>query len=247
MQKTIPSPVDPALARDSESGEIERIRAEYERRTRDIPKNFYSWERLPNYFLDTQLVRDCIVQLTKEKMFPLLDKRVCDIGCGSGRWLLEFAQWEASDLSGIDLDETRLQRAKERLPSASVHAGDARHLPWADSSFDLVSHFTVFSSILNDAVRQQVAAEMLRIVKPDGVILWFDFRVNNPRNPGVRGIGSREIQALFPGCSVRLKSVTLAPPIARAVVPISWIAATALEKLPFLRTHYIGIIRKGSR
>lgn len=241
---TPPRTLPPPARTDADAAEILRIRAEYERRSREIPKNFYSWERMPNYFLDTQLIRECILQLTREKMFPLENQRVCDIGCGSGRWLLEFAQWEASDLSGIDLDEARLKRVKERLPSADVHAGDARNLPWANDSFDLVSHFTVFSSILNDAMRRQVAAEMMRIVKPDGVILWFDFRVNNPRNPGVRGIGAGEIRSLFPGCSVKLKPVTLAPPIARLVVPVSWIAATALEKIPFLRTHYLGIIRK---
>jgi hypothetical protein len=85
---------------------------------------------------------------------------------------------------------------------------------------------------------------MLRVVKPDGLILWFDFRVNNPRNRNVRAIDPAEIHSLFPNCDIRLRSVTLAPPLARAVVPISWIAAGLLEKVPFLRTHYLGIIHK---
>jgi len=223
--------------------EILRIRAEYDRRSREIPRDFYSWGRLPNYFLDTQLIRDCIVELSREGMFPLENRSVADIGCGSGRWLLEFAQWEALDLHGIELDEVRLRRAKDRLPFADLQVGDARRLPWNSGSFDLVSHFTLFSSILNEGVKRQIAAEMLRVLKPDGIILWFDFRVNNPRNPGVRGIPAGEIQALFPGCSVRLRRATLAPPISRLVVPKSWIAAAILEKIPFLRTHYLGIIR----
>jgi SAM-dependent methyltransferase len=232
---------------DSEASEIQRIRAEYDRRQREIPRDFYGWGRLPNYFLDTQLVRDCIVELKREGMFPPDKLSFADIGCGSGRWLLEFAQWEAGEIHGIELDEARLQRAKDRLPSADLRTGDARHLPWADNSFDLVSHFTLFSSILNDTVKKQIAAEMLRIVKPTGVVLWFDFRVNNPRNPGVRGIAANEIRSLFPECDIRLRSVTLAPPIARFVVPKSWIAACMLEKLPFLRTHYLGVIRKKAR
>lgn len=240
---TLPRTMENAQA-DAEAAEILRIRAEYERRGREIPKDFYSWGRLPNYFLDTQLVRDCIVELRREKIFPLENLSVADIGCGSGRWLLEFAQWEAREIHGMELDEVRLQRAKDRLPSADLRTGDARHMPWQDNSFDLVSHFTLFSSILNEIVRQQIAAEMMRIVKPSGVILWFDFRVNNPRNPGVRGIDAAGIRALFPGCDVRLRSVTLAPPLSRFVVPKSWIAACMLEKIPFLRTHYLGIIRK---
>jgi hypothetical protein len=74
--------------------------------------------------------------------------------------------------------------------------------------------------------------------------LWFDFRVNNPRNKNVRGISSSEIHSLFPDGSIRLRRVTLAPPLARRIVPISWIAASLLEKIPVLRTHYLGIIRK---
>jgi SAM-dependent methyltransferase len=229
---------------DAGANEITRIRAEYDRRSREIPRDFYSWGRLPNYFFNAQLVRDCIIELKRERMFPLESLSVADIGCGPGTWLLEFAQWGATDIHGIELDDARLQKAKERLPSADLRSGDARHLPWADHSFDLVSHFTLFSSILNDSVKQQIAAEMMRVLRPSGAILWFDFRVNNPRNSGVRGVRAREIASLFPDCSIRLKSVTLAPPLARVVVPRSWIAACMLEKIPFLRTHYLGVIRK---
>jgi SAM-dependent methyltransferase len=229
---------------ESNASEIERIRAEYARRKRDIPQNFYGWDRASNCFIHTQLVRDCIAELTRGKMFPLEGRSVADIGCGAGTWLLEFAQWEASDLHGIDLDESRIERAKARFPSASLHAGDAQHLPWMDNSFDLVSQFTLFTSILSSEVKQNIAREMLRVVKRGGVILWFDFRINNPRNKNVRGISSKEIHSLFPDCSIRLRRVTLAPPLARRVVPVSWIAASCLEKIPFLRTHYLGIIRK---
>lgn len=232
---------------NAESAEIQRIRAEYDRRSREIPRDFYSWARLPNYFFDTQLVRNCITELRRLDMFPLENRSVLDVGCGAGRWLLEFAQWDATDLHGIELDPTRLERAKQKLPGADLRLGDARQLPWADNSFDLVSTFTVFSSILNDSVRKQIAVEMTRVLKPGGIILWFDFRVNNPRNAAVRGVTAREIAELFPGCSVRLRRVTLAPPLARAVVPVSWIAASILEKLPFLRTHYLGLIRKEPR
>jgi SAM-dependent methyltransferase len=229
---------------ESETHEIERIRTEYARRGRDIPQGFYGWDRKSNCFAHTQLLRDCIAELTREGMFPLENRSVADIGCGSGTWLLEFAQWEATHLHGIDLDESRIKRAKARCPSADLHAGDARGLPWPDGSFDLVSQFTLFTSILSSPVKAQIAREMWRVLKPGGLILWFDFRFDNPRNKSVRGISSSEIHSLFPDANVRLQSVTLAPPLARRIVPVSWIAAALLEKIPFLRTHYLGIIRK---
>lgn len=229
---------------EPETSEIERIRTEYARRKRDIPRGFYGWDRKANCFAHTQLLRDCIAELAREGMFPLENRSVADIGCGAGTWLLEFAQWEATNLHGIDLDESRIKRAQIRCPSADLHTGDARRLPWPEASFDLVSQFVLFTSILNLTVKLQIAREMWRVLKPGGVILWFDFRFNNPRNKNVRGIASSEIRSLFPDGTVRLRSVHLAPPLARRIVPVSWIAAALLEKVPFLRTHYLGIIRK---
>ena len=53
-----------------------------------------------------------------------------------------------------------------------------------------------------------------------------------------------EIGRLFPECDVRLRSVTLAPPLARRVVPLSRASGVLLESIPLLRTHFFGVIRK---
>src|SRR6185503_5514590 len=100
------------------------------------------------------------------------------------------------------------------------------------------------TSILVDSVRQKIASEMLRVVKPAGTILWYDFFYDNPQNPNVRGISRREVRKLFPNCNIELLAITLAPPLARRLVPLSWLAAAALERLRVLNTHYIGAIRK---
>jgi hypothetical protein len=38
--------------------------------------------------------------------------------------------------------------------------------------------------------------------------------------------------------------ITLALPIARQLVPVTWIGAMLLEKIAFLNTHCLGLIRK---
>jgi SAM-dependent methyltransferase len=197
------------------------------------------------YYL-SRIMTAAIRGLATIDLFPLDERSVLDIGCGEGNWLLEFSQWGAAarDLHGVDLDRHRLSKARLKLPAADLHCGSAGQLPWPAASFDLVSQFTVFTSVLQPQLRNSMAQEMLRVLKPAGAILWYDFRVNNPQNPNVRGIGAGEIRSLFSGCDVRLLSITLAPPLARIVVPFSWMAALMLEKLPFLRTHYFGIIRK---
>ena len=233
---------------DQEAIEISRIISEYKRRERELPPDYYGWQRPANLFLHLSTVAACVRELTRARLFPLTGLRVLDVGCGRGSWLLEFCQWGAfpEDLAGIDLDDNRIAEARRYLPTADLRVGDARHLPWPDARFDLVTQFMVFTSILHQGVKRKIASEMRRVLKPGGVILWYDFRYDNPRNPHVRGIGAREIRSLFPGCTVRLRRVTLAPPIARRLVPFSWTVAYLVEKLPLLRTHYLGVIYKSS-
>jgi SAM-dependent methyltransferase len=227
------------------AAEAERILAEYDRRASVLPPGFYGWDRPANLFHHTETVRACVRALVRERLFPLQDKRVLDVGCGRGRWLLEMAQWGAyaRDLHGCDLNPAFVEEARLRLPGADIHTADAGALPWPDQSFDCVTQFTVFTSILAPPVRRAIAREMLRVLKPGGLILWYDFRFNNPRNPNVRGIEAAEIRELFPQTAVTLDKVTLAPPLARAVVPWSWQLGLLLSALPFLRTHYLAVVK----
>ena len=84
---------------------------------------------------------------------------------------------------------------------------------------------------------------MRRVLRRGGLILWYDFHVNNPRNADVRAVTRDEILALFPGCSARMQRLTLAPPLARAIAPHSRLVCELLSLVPFLRTHTLAAIR----
>jgi len=229
--------------------ELARISAEYGRRVRELPADFYAWSKPANLLLHQHAMRGCLRVLTRASLFPLNETRILDVGCGDGTWLLEFIQWGAdpSTLCGIDLLPERLSRAKLRIPQADIRPGCASELPWPDESFDLVTQFTVFTSILDPTLKETLASEMLRVLRPGGSILWFDFRLNNPSNPHVRGVRAEEIRRLFAGCEVQLSSVLLAPPLARLIANWSWPLAECLHTVPLLRTHYAGLIRKPPR
>jgi ubiquinone/menaquinone biosynthesis C-methylase UbiE len=185
--------------------------------------------------------------LSNWKVESLSAKRILDVGCGGGQWLGEFIRFgaEPENLVGIDLVEEHVARARRSLPSAvTLKCCSAAELPFPDRSFDLVSQFTVFTSILEGALKQRVAMEMKRVLRPDGVVVWYDFRMNNPRNSDVKGIRRGEIKSLFGDCAVTLRSITLAPPVCRWISPYSTIACLLLEKIPALRTHYVGLISK---
>ena len=238
--------------------EVERIRHEYRRRAREVAADAYSLTRPENLFAAHQRARNGLAALSSEGFFPCAQKRILEVGCGAGGWLPLFELWGAmrGNLAGIDLDEARLARARRLLcadrddrgellaAGADLRLGDAAELPWPDGAFDLVLQSTVFSSVLDVAMRNAVAGEMLRVLKPGGIVLWYDFCFNNPSNPNVRGVGKREIASLYPGCIMRFRRLTLAPPIARWLVPRTWLGSLVLETLRLLNTHGLATIRK---
>jgi len=228
--------------------ELERIRTEYARREREVPEEYYSIHSEGNLFLYTQRIRAVIQVLNQKNFFPLRGKKILEVGFGKGNWLLDFERWGASqgDLYGIELNERRAAHAQMRFPLSELRVGDASRLPWPNETFDLVLQSTVFSSILSTPMKQSVAREMIRVLEPHGVILWYDFHCDNPKNPHVRGIGAREIKELFSPCVVNLRRVTLAPPISRWLAPRSWLLSHLLERIRILNTHYLAVIEKRS-
>ena len=92
-----------------------------------------------------------------------------------------------------------------------------------------------------------MAAEMVRVLRDNGIILWYDFFVNNPYNPHVRGITRREIIELFPDSNVSSARITLAPPLARLLAPYSRVLCEALAALRILDTHLLAVISKPAR
>jgi ubiquinone/menaquinone biosynthesis C-methylase UbiE len=180
----------------------------------------------------------------------LQEKKIAEIGCGTGYWLREFIKWGArpENVLGIDLLPSRVAEASRLCPAGvNIICGNAAALELDDATYDLVLQSTVFTSILNHEMRQQVASEMIRIMKPDGIIIWYDYHVNNPLNPDVQGVKRREIYGLFAGCRIKLERITLAPPIARRLAPHSWFACYLLERIPWLCTHYLGVVWKTNR
>ena len=173
------------------------------------------------------------------------DVKLLEIGCGEGQWLAEFQMFgfQVANLAGIELDKERAEFAKKRIIGADIQAGNGAKLPWADNSFDIVFQSTVFTSILDKETKTKVAQEMMRVCKEDGFVLWYDFAYDSPSNKNVKGIKKCETRKLFEPWNCEIRKVTLAPPIARRIVPISWLLAEKLETFfPCLRTHLIAKI-----
>jgi SAM-dependent methyltransferase len=226
--------------------DLQRLRAEYaERECRFAGSDIYSRHNPSNLFILNSRERACLRAIRWQGAEPLCDKHILEMGCGGGKVLLECLQWgaEPEQIYGVDLLKDRILDARLLLPHSHFFNADCQNLPFRDMLFDLVLQFTAFSSVLNGQVKRNMASEMLRVLKPDGLILWYDFWTN-PFNKQTKGIRKPEIRRLFPDCRYAFRRITLAPPLARRIVPVSWLFAMFLEKLWIFNTHYLVGIRK---
>lgn len=225
--------------------DLQRLRQTYAARAeRQANTDLYSGFNPAHLFMRQECQRTALEMLKRNGFQSLANTRILELGCGSGAILVEYLGFGVpiSNLFGIDLLPDRIEAARRHLP-LPLACADGQHLPYAASTFDLILQYTAFSSILDDTIRTNMADEMLRVLKhTTGLIIWYDFWLN-PTNSHTRGIRPPEIRALFPGCQFEFQSITLAPPIARRVVPHSWLLAVFLERLRLFNSHYLVAIR----
>jgi len=226
--------------------EENRIITVYSERDRKGKPSLYAWYRQENLLGQYRFRAVAASMLKCNGLHDLSKIDILDVGCGVGGWLRKLLEWGASPhrLHGVDLLHDRIEKARILGGGIDFQIASGYEIPFSDSSMDLVSAHTVFSSILDASARKALAGEIVRVLRPGGRVLVYDYRVSDPRNPDTVGIRKSEIRRLFPGFSLSLRSLTLAPPIARRIAPVSPLLAHLLESsFPFLRTHLICLLR----
>jgi ubiquinone/menaquinone biosynthesis C-methylase UbiE len=109
---------------------------------------------------------------------PLENSKVLDFGCGTGGWLRLFVEMGArpENLTGVDLSASRVATAKQNNPAINWRQEEGDCISFPSSQFDLVMQIVVFSSIININLACTLLAELQRVTKPGGHILWIDHK-----------------------------------------------------------------------
>lgn len=225
--------------------ETDAVRERYARRERSD----WRYSRLNPAALQASQERERALAslFARLSWFDVSERRVLEVGCGTGGNLLELLRFGFAprNLAGIELLSERYAEAMQRLPAGVVlMQGDASLIKLPDESEDIVLQSTVFSSLLDAPFQWRLAQAMWRWVRPGGGVLWYDFTVDNPRNPDVRGVPVSRIRELFPEGRVQYQRVTLAPPIARRVCALHPSLYPVFNVVPLLRTHVLAWIEK---
>jgi ubiquinone/menaquinone biosynthesis C-methylase UbiE len=107
---------------------------------------------------------------------PLNGKRILDVGCGTGRGVVDFV--EVAHLTvGADASQDMLATAARKVEGRSgvgLVRCYAQNLPFPTGYFDVVTSLN-FLHLFSLQAQKEMIAEMKRVVRPGGVvILEFD-------------------------------------------------------------------------
>ena len=91
-----------------------------------------------------------------------------DIGCNVGE-LLGYCRevYPSIQLSGVEVNQLALEKARQNLPDAQLHFAGAQSLPFPDASFDCVTCIEVLEHIPGN-LRKQCLAEIRRVLRRGG-------------------------------------------------------------------------------
>ena len=118
------------------------------------------------YILKDELIARAISQI-----LPAPGHRVLDLGCGRGILLDRLATSFRTRGFGIDISRGTLRGLQsESLHSHQIACSEGENLPFRDGSFDLAVSLDVLEHV---EAPEQVLAEMLRVLKPGGVVLCY--------------------------------------------------------------------------
>ena len=106
------------------------------------------------------------------------DDAVLDFGCGYGRVLSQLADAGFRDLRGCDFSEKMTALAAKELPGADIRTNHDVEIPWPDSSCDRVLLVAVLTCRPGDDAQRKLAGEILRVLRPGGLLFAADFLLN---------------------------------------------------------------------
>ena len=108
-----------------------------------------------------------------------LEAAILDVGCGYGRSLAELRACGYGNLLGVDFSAKMIARGREIHPGLDLRVLEGRALPLPDQSIDAALLLAVLTCIPEDEEQEALAAEILRVLKPGGMLHVNDFLLNS--------------------------------------------------------------------
>lgn len=125
------------------------------------------WVEAPHPFITRERLRSVLE--------PSVGERMLEVGPGTGYYALPVAGWlgpggrlDVLDIQQEMIDHTLRRAASEGIANMAGELGDAREMPYEDSTFDAAYLVTVLGEIPD---QDAALRELRRVVKPNGRIV----------------------------------------------------------------------------
>lgn len=111
------------------------------------------------------------------------DKKVLEVACNMCTTSIGLAKQYGCHITGIDLDEEALEKARKNIKENGVEAlvqvqrGNATKLPFEDNTFDIVINEAMLTMLPIEA-KEKAIREYIRVLKPGGFLLTHDVMLN---------------------------------------------------------------------
>jgi arsenite methyltransferase len=137
-------------------------------------------------------------------------ERVLDVGCGRGLMLIAAAHklssgqaigidtWQAKDQfsnsSAATINNARIENVAKKV---SIQTADMRTLPFEANSFDLIVSHWVVHNLPKKEERQLTLKEMVRVLRPGGLIVLSDIENRNEYLQQFKALGINDCRMLI--------------------------------------------------
>ena len=128
-----------------------------------------------------------------------LKPRLLDLFCGAGGAAVGYDR-AGFDVTGVDLSEVAIQRAREKARAAGVNASfvcaSVTALPGLGEPFDFVFDRGCFHMLAKEQ-RDRFVGQLRGVTQPDSVYFLLCGNAREPLDPGPPTVSEEEIRATF--------------------------------------------------
>lgn len=125
-------------------------------------------------------LNEAIQAIGREKQ----DFRMLEVGCGTGRLLIELAKRNFR-IDGVDASADMCDQCRKKIEGlfseSQLTVAEAAHLPYSDNSYYFAYSIRLLNQTESPAYALAIVSEMLRVVQPGGYILVEFVNLFRPR------------------------------------------------------------------
>lgn len=133
-------------------------------------------------------------------LFPIMDKKIFDYGCGNGRFS-RFLRDKGANVTGVDISEDILHKAKTTSPEGisyhHIRSGEAPFIPAESMDASTMTFVLCTLNVRSEMLR--ILREVNRILKHEGILILLSVNWEQSQGREYLSFKPQVVEELIPG------------------------------------------------